>query len=253
MSIETVEQDFHRKVSQKIRLSGEGIDRFRVFTPFLFEDGDHLAIVLKREGARWLLSDEAHTYMHLTYDIDEKDLHRGTEVARRSSPTPCPRSESKITRESWYWRYRRSVTATRSTPLFRGCSRSPTCLFCRESGFGPRSWKISGLLLSEVTPEERRSFDWSDPEHDPNGMYTVDCRINRCPGHSSFTALPVTAGHGMPRSRCSSSRGGDSGSDPSPSSRIRKRSIARYWHGSAMYAKSSFPAWSRIASGSHVS
>ena len=23
--------------------------------------------------------------------------------------------------------------------------------------------------------------DWSDPEHDPNGMYTVDCRINGMP------------------------------------------------------------------------
>ena len=46
MSIGTIEQDFHRKVSQKIRLSGEGIDRFRVFTPFLFDDGDHLVIVL---------------------------------------------------------------------------------------------------------------------------------------------------------------------------------------------------------------
>ena len=44
MSIETIEQDFHRKVSQKIRLSGEGIDRFRVLTPFLFDDGDHLAL-----------------------------------------------------------------------------------------------------------------------------------------------------------------------------------------------------------------
>ena len=74
-----MENDFHRKVSQKIRLSGEGIDRFRVFTPFLFEDGDHLAIVLKKKGARWVLSDEAHTYMHLTYDIEEKDLHRGTQ------------------------------------------------------------------------------------------------------------------------------------------------------------------------------
>lgn len=25
-----------------------------------------------------MLSDEAHTYMHLTYDIDERDLHSGT-------------------------------------------------------------------------------------------------------------------------------------------------------------------------------
>ena len=33
-------------------------------------------------------------------------------------------------------------------------------------------------VMSEAIPEERRSFDWSDPEHDPQGMYTVDCRIN---------------------------------------------------------------------------
>ena len=33
-------------------------------------------------------------------------------------------------------------------------------------------------LLSEAAPEERRTFDWSDPEHDPGGMYIVDCRIN---------------------------------------------------------------------------
>ena len=78
MSIETIEQDFHKKVSAQVRLAAEGLGRFRVFTPFLFEDGDHLAIVLRQEGSRWILSDEAHTYMHLTYDIDEKELHRGT-------------------------------------------------------------------------------------------------------------------------------------------------------------------------------
>ncbi len=78
MTIETIERDFKAKVCEKIRLSVEGVERFRVFTPFLFEDGDHLAIVLKRENDAWLLSDEGHTYMHLTYDLDEKDLQRGT-------------------------------------------------------------------------------------------------------------------------------------------------------------------------------
>ena len=73
-----VEQEFHERVSAKVRMTAEGIDRFRVFTPFLFEDGDHLVIVLRKEGLHWVLSDEAHTYMHLTYDIDEKDLHSGT-------------------------------------------------------------------------------------------------------------------------------------------------------------------------------
>lgn len=78
MSVEAIERDFHQKISAKVRLAPEGMKRFRVFTPFLFEDGDHLSIVLKKEGMRWVLSDEAHTYMHLTYDIDEKDLRSGT-------------------------------------------------------------------------------------------------------------------------------------------------------------------------------
>ena len=38
MSLETMERDFRRTVSQKIRLLDEGIDRFRVLTPFLFEE-----------------------------------------------------------------------------------------------------------------------------------------------------------------------------------------------------------------------
>ena len=59
--IDAIERDFKEKISQKICVAGEGIDRYRVFTPFLFDDGDHLAIVLKRESSRWLLSDEGHT------------------------------------------------------------------------------------------------------------------------------------------------------------------------------------------------
>ena len=50
MSIETIAREFHNKVSAKVRLASEGMERFRVFTPFLFEDGDHLAIVLKKGG-----------------------------------------------------------------------------------------------------------------------------------------------------------------------------------------------------------
>ena len=33
-------------------------------------------------------------------------------------------------------------------------------------------------LLSETLPEERVRFSWSDPTHDPHGMYVVDCRVN---------------------------------------------------------------------------
>lgn len=78
MSVESIEREFRDRVSEQIMLSPEGIDRYRVLTPFMLEDGDHLVIVLKREGTGWVLTDEGHTYMHLTYDIDERDLERGT-------------------------------------------------------------------------------------------------------------------------------------------------------------------------------
>lgn len=78
MFIKAIEKDFIEKVSEKIELSAEGEERFRVLTPFQFEDGDQLVIVLKKVGERWILSDEAHTYLHLTYDIDENLLQGGS-------------------------------------------------------------------------------------------------------------------------------------------------------------------------------
>ena len=78
MNTQAVEQSFREKVCAKIRIVLEDKDRYRVFTPFLFEDGDHLSIVLRKQNGAWLLSDEGHTYMHLTYDLDEKDFQKGT-------------------------------------------------------------------------------------------------------------------------------------------------------------------------------
>jgi hypothetical protein len=45
-------------------------------------------------------------------------------------------------------------------------------------------------LMSETVPEERRIFDWHDPKLDPQGMYSVDCRINGVPRPLFVHALP---------------------------------------------------------------
>ena len=77
MSIDAIEREFKAKVCEKVKLAPEGLERFRVFTPFMFDDGDHLSIVLKKDGAGWMLSDEGNTYMRLTFDIDEQSLREG--------------------------------------------------------------------------------------------------------------------------------------------------------------------------------
>ncbi len=179
MSIGAIEQDFRQKVSAKIRLAAEGTERFRVFTPFLFEDGDHLSIVLKNEGARWVLSDEAHTYMRLTYDIDEKDLHSGTRQKIISNTLSTFRIEDRdgeLVLDVSDERYGDALYSFVQALL----KISDVSYLSRERA---RSTFMEDFrtLLSEAVPEERRSFDWSDPERDPRGMYTVDCRINGMP------------------------------------------------------------------------
>ena len=44
MPVETIERDFRTRVCEKVSLASEGVDRYRVFTPFRFEDGDHLDV-----------------------------------------------------------------------------------------------------------------------------------------------------------------------------------------------------------------
>jgi len=167
MNTEVIERDFREKVCEKLTISTEGIGRFRVFTPFMFEDGDHLAIVLKKENGTWILSDEGHTYMHLTYDLDEKDIQRGTRqkiitnalsvfyVQDREGELIIPIEDNKYG-DALYSFVQALLRITDVTYLSRERVRST---FMEDfQGF-----------MEEIVPESRRSFDWHDPVHDPGG------------------------------------------------------------------------------------
>jgi hypothetical protein len=45
-------------------------------------------------------------------------------------------------------------------------------------------------LIAETIPEQRKAFDWRDPKRDPQGIYTVDCRINGMARPLFVYALP---------------------------------------------------------------
>jgi hypothetical protein len=179
MNMEKIEQDFRNKVCEKLRIESEGVERFKVFTPFMFEDGDHLSIVLKREDGRWMLSDEGHTYMHLTYDLDEKDLQRGTrqkiitnalsvyQVQDREGELVI-RIEDDRYGDALYSFVQALLKITDVTYLTRERVRSTFMEDFRA-------------FMEESVPENRREFDWHDPVHDPDGKYLIDCRIDGMP------------------------------------------------------------------------
>lgn len=176
MALDTIEQDFRQKVSTKVRLVAEGMDRFRVFTPFLFEDGDHLSIVLKKEESHWVLSDEAHTYMHLTYDIEEKDLHSGTRQKIIANTLSMFRVEDRGGELILIVPDERCGDALYS--FVQALLRISDISYLSRERARSAFMEDFRALLREVTPEERRVFNWSDPGRDPRGKYTVDCRIN---------------------------------------------------------------------------
>ncbi|MDE0089477.1 MAG: DUF1828 domain-containing protein [Candidatus Poribacteria bacterium] len=179
MSIKSIEQDFIEKVSAKVRVLPDGRDRFRVFTPFRFDDGDHIAIVLKKEQGRWLLSDGGHTYMHLTYDIDESKLFRGTRHQIISNALSTFKVEDRfgeLILEVKDARFGDALYAFAQALVKMG---DVLCL----SKEHVQSTFIADFqaLFHEVVPEEKRDFDWNDPERDEEKKYTVDCRINGMP------------------------------------------------------------------------
>ena len=188
MTIETIEREFHEKVSGMIRIAAEGIERYRVFTPFLFEDGDHLAIVLKKERLRWVLSDEAHTYMHLTYDLDEKDLQRGTRqkiIANALSTFQVEDREGELVLDIPEERYGDALYS-----FVQALLKITDVTYLSRERVRSTFLEDFQALMNENVPEERRIFDWHDSTHDPQGMYTVDCRINGMPRPLFVHALP---------------------------------------------------------------
>lgn len=175
MSVQTITQNFRQKVCDQVRVEAEGVDRYRVFTPFLFEDGDHLVIVLKLEEGRWVLSDEGHTFMHLTYDLDEKDLRSGSRQKIISNALAAFSVEDRngelilsINNDQYGDALYSYVQALLKI--------SDVLYLSRER---VRSTFMEDVLafVQENIPKEHVHVGWHDPTHDPDSKYTADFMI----------------------------------------------------------------------------
>jgi len=188
MSAETIEREFKEKVCNRLRLGGEGVNRFRVFTPFLFDDGDHLVVVLKKEPGGWLLSDEGHTYMHLTYDLEEKDLQRGTRQKIITNALSAFGVEDR--RGELVMRVRGGGYGDALYSFVQALLKISDITYLSRERVVSTFLEDFRELIQQNVPEMRRQFDWHDPEHDPEGKYVVDCRVNHLPRPIFIYALP---------------------------------------------------------------
>ena len=176
MTLDSIQEDFQDRICSQVRLESEGQGRYRVFTPFRFEDGDHLAIVLKQNLLGWALSDEGHTFMRLTYDMDEEDFSTGTRqqiISDALSSFEVEDREGELLLVIPNGAY--------GDALF---SFTQALLKIADISYLSRERVRTTFkddfqdLLSEAVPEERRRSDRHEPILDPPAKYKVDCRIN---------------------------------------------------------------------------
>lgn len=187
MTTAAMEQELRRKVAAGIHLVSEGFERYRVFTPFQLDDGDHLSIVLRKEGEGWVFSDEAHTYMHLSYDIDLADLHKGARqkiISNTLSMFGIRDREGELVIAVPENDYGNSLYS-----FVQGLLKISDVSFLRRERTRSAFLGDFQELFTTIVPADRRQFEWHDLERDPQGKYTVDCRINGMPNPIFVHAL----------------------------------------------------------------
>ena len=154
----------------------------------MFDDGDHLAIVLKNELGNWVLSDEGNTYMRLTYKMDEKSYRNGNRqkiISNALSVFDVQDRDGELISKIPNSQYGDALYSFVQALL----KISDVTLLSREQ---VRSTFYEDLrdLLTSVVPQNQFVTDWFDAEHDPKKNYTADYRIEGAGRPLFVFALP---------------------------------------------------------------
>lgn len=174
MNTTELEREFKRKVSEEIDVEREGIDRYIVYTPFMFDDGDHFVIVLKKHDDHWRFTDEGHTFMHMSYG--EIDLSHGTRksiIDQVLLSFRLANDGGELCLEVPEDQYGDALFSFVQALV----KISDTAYWTRER---VRSTFMEDFraFLEQKIPNQRRVFNYCDRQHDPEGKYPVDCRVD---------------------------------------------------------------------------
>jgi hypothetical protein len=177
MTNQILEERFQQDVGEKVKLYQIGDDRYRIFTPFTLTDGDHLAIVLKKEKGKWLLSDSGSTFMHLSFGIDEKDLLTGNRskiISRTLLSTNVFDRDGELITEVDGDDYGAALYNF-TQALIKISDISYLSRDLTQSTF-VEDFKN---LIQESLSSDSFEFDWFDSDRDSQRCYQVDCKVKR--------------------------------------------------------------------------
>lgn len=165
------------RICEGIEIEPQGVDRWVVYNPFTFDDGDHFVVVLRRQGDHWWLTDEGHTLMHLSYGgVDLSKGQRATLVEQALEVHGIENAGGEL---------KMPVHEADASDAFfsfiQATERvSNPALWTRERVASTFKEDFREMMRRVIDPN-RLTFDYHDPKLDPDALYPVDCKVNGMP------------------------------------------------------------------------
>ncbi|MCX6676843.1 MAG: DUF1828 domain-containing protein [Methanothrix sp.] len=174
MDLSLAESDIRTNICNSISFIYSDTKGTRVIinTPFIFDDGDVIKIVLRRESDGWYLTDEGHTFMHLSYD--DLDLTKGrrkilldTILLMHYIENVDGELRSKVDN---------STFGDSFFTFIQGLNKISNLSFTRKD-------HIKSLFMEDFFDflksflSDGAIFNYADPEKDEKKRYRVDCYI----------------------------------------------------------------------------
>ncbi|MCD4746283.1 MAG: DUF1828 domain-containing protein [Bacteroidales bacterium] len=169
-------KEFQSTICKEIELFQEGSNRYKVFVPFSFEDGDEYCIVLQKKGTIWQLTDEGHTLMHLSYDMDVNDIFKGTRgniIDNALVNYEIDNNNGELNKNIKDDDFGNALFS-----FIQGLIKITDIEYLSRERARSTFMDDFRIYIQQIIPPDRLKLDYFDNEHDPKGMYTMDFCIN---------------------------------------------------------------------------
>ena len=173
-AVANIERQFRDALADAIELHPEGQGRFRIFTPFSFDDGDLVSPVLRDVRGRWELSDEGDTFMRLSYELDDRALEA---EGRRKLIEMALSGGVEDRRGELVVPIKADGYGNALFSLVQAILRIMDVTVQSRAVVKSTFVHDVAAFVEDVVPADRRVKRWHDPERDPKGHHPVDWRV----------------------------------------------------------------------------
>lgn len=179
MVSEDIIRAFRESACGEIDLVNSGLNRYIVQVPFTFTDGDHFVVILKQEGQNWILSDEGHSLMHLSYELREREYESGNRrkiIDEVLASYQIKNVDGELVLTIPPGRYGDALFT-----FVQAITRITDLTFLDRATVKSTFREDFNRLVSEKATEsgiKNITFGYAHPIKDPQGKYPVDVRLN---------------------------------------------------------------------------